>query len=251
MRTRVFWLVCILWFAFFLLTTACQDSPMSASVIPQEEVIVNAIPSNEEGDDEAKGCEVLQVKQRRSGGNNTIILEVWPTLEFDRLYAKFLTGDRGLPKILHIERNLPSHERLEITIPLPECGVEYQVFVYVEGTIGDKLYQCDGSVNLIKPCEKPPPPEPPKPPPPPVPPPPPPPPVECVAPPEHTFTLSTPPSSYEEACRLFGEFTATGDDPIFYVSRCTDNFYQLTHTPATSCENGGRLKDSTPCYCVE
>ena len=181
MKLSTVWAPC---FSFLLLSTSCSDSPMSASpvldVVPQQEVIVNVVPEQDDSEGPTD-CEVINITARRSGGDNRVILKVEPSLTFDRMYAKFLIDDSGLVRIIHIERDLEPFRRTETTITLPTCGVEYQVFVYVEGTIGDRLYQCDGSVKLTEPCPLPPePPSPPKV----VPPEPPPPPIPPIPPPE-------------------------------------------------------------------
>jgi hypothetical protein len=134
---------------------ACEaEAPTAATPITefQAEVVINEPGPISEGGD--KPCDILQVVQRRpkSRDSNIVVLEVRSNREFKDVYVKFLTNDGGLPRLLHIERGIRLDEVFEVEVQLPKCGTRYQVFVFVEGIIGDKLIQCDGSVDLIMSC---------------------------------------------------------------------------------------------------
>jgi hypothetical protein len=139
---------------------ACvADTPTTATPISvlQSEVIIN--DTNKRGESEGVGdkpCDILQVVQRRpkARDSNIVVLEIRPTKRFDKIYVKFLADDGGLPRILYIARDVPLDEVFEVEVPLPKCGTLYQVFVFVEGIVGDKLIQCDGSVKLLAKCEE-------------------------------------------------------------------------------------------------
>lgn len=97
---------------------------------------------------EYKGCEVLNVKQRRHRSKNIIILEVWPKEGVTRLVAKFRVDGGEIHK-----QSIVGNIRLEIELPLECREREYKVEVWVEGYFNGKLYQCDGSVHFTWKCK--------------------------------------------------------------------------------------------------
>lgn len=135
----------------------CNDTTLGPDGVAtveaqQREVVVNGTEATGEGPTD---CELLRVVQRRpkSRDSNIVVLEISPTQQFDKLWVKFITSEGGYPVILHIEKAPPVDQVFEVEITLPRCGVEYQVYVFVEGNIGDKIHQCDGSLSLTMKCE--------------------------------------------------------------------------------------------------
>jgi hypothetical protein len=137
---------------------ACNTTTSPTEVTPdgrQEPIIVN--PVSPEASVVANRCDAfLDINRRAISGSNVIRVKVeWKSGSFKRVRVKFLINADGLPRFIHIERFVVNGTPFEVELELPKCGVDYQVWVYIEGLDENDniLAQCDGSVWAKARCE--------------------------------------------------------------------------------------------------
>jgi hypothetical protein len=147
-----------------ILPTTPSDESYSPMATAATTTSSNGGSGSEAGDTpDIKGCDAIKIIQRRGiPGTNKVLLEVVPTIDFDgSLYVKFIRDNCGIPHFLYTGLDIPTNEVFEVELHRLPCGRadcyvdswDHKVYVYVEGYIGDRLYQCDGSVQLQYSCD--------------------------------------------------------------------------------------------------
>lgn len=150
-----------------ILPTSANEGSLTHENSGASQILTGAVGGQEPAGDSVegvKGCDAIKVVQRRGvPGSPTVVLEVYPTIDFDSpLYVKFIRDNCGIPQYLRILLDLEAHRVYQVALPKLPCGPyacstdfngNHQVFVWVEGRVNDKLIQCDGSVFLQYPCD--------------------------------------------------------------------------------------------------
>ena len=141
------------WYMLLAVMLCCTTSTSPDPTIPQtQEVIVN-VPEGVEVSTTDRCDGFIQINRRAVGNNRVRVKVEWEEGRFDYVRVKFLINDGGLPRFIHIERRIDNGTAFEVDLVLPKCGVDYKVYVYIEGMSGDAIAaQCDGSVQINMRC---------------------------------------------------------------------------------------------------
>jgi hypothetical protein len=144
----------------FAMLIACETPVMPDATVPvqEEKVIVNqqVSPPSEPG--VLRHCKAIIIEQRRIQ-DGMLVLEytLGEGVEYDEVRVKVLAelGDTGTLKLIKIYRDLSPGTVHRLVIPKDTlaCDNRYRLAVWVEGTRGDLLDQCDGRVNFKYACE--------------------------------------------------------------------------------------------------